>query len=72
MCKALECDDPDNLEPVDAEKAAHDKQAVSTVRSEAVLIAKTEFGMELNSEEAQTAVGLLPKVWLTPRIRESC
>ena len=63
MCDALEHGDPDDLEPVDAEKTAHDKQAVTTVRTEAVSIAKTKFGIELNSDEAQTVVGLFPKVW---------
>lgn len=67
MCEALECEDPDGVEPLDADKVAHDKQAVSTVRTEAVLIAKTEFGLELNADEAQTAVGLFPKVWPLPR-----
>ena len=70
MCEALEHEDPDDPEPVDAEKAIYDKQAVLTVRTEAVSIAKTEFGMELNSDEAQTAVGLLPKVWLVLYVRE--
>lgn len=64
MCEALEHGDLDDLEPVDTEKAAHDKQAVATVRTEAVSIAKTEFGIELNPDEAQAAVGLFPKVWL--------
>jgi len=70
MCEALECEDLDDPEPVDAEKAAHDKQAVLTVQTEAVLMAKTKFGMELDSDEAQTAVGLLPKVWLVFDARE--
>jgi hypothetical protein len=69
MCEVLECLDPDNLDSVDADKAAYDKQAVATVRSEAVAIAKTKFGMELGSDEAQTAVGLFPKVWLVLRLR---
>ena len=70
MCEALEYEDLDDPEPVDAEKVAHDKQAVLTVQTEAVLIAKTEFGMELDSDEAQTAVGLLLKVWSILDARE--
>jgi len=62
MCEVLENEDPDDHESVDPEKNAHDKQAVATVRTEAVAIAKTRFRMELDSDEAQTAVGLLPKV----------
>ena len=62
MCEALEYEDPDDLEPVDADKTAHDKQAVATVRTEAVSIAKTKYNIELNTDEAQTAVGLFPKV----------
>lgn len=64
ICEALENDDPDDLEPVDADKANHDKRAVSTVRTEAVSLAKTVFGLELDSDEARTAVGLFPKVQL--------
>ena len=69
MCEALEYEDPDDSKLVDADKTAHDKQAVTTVRTEAVLIAKTKFNMELNSEEAQTAVGLFPKVWIALHLR---
>lgn len=63
MFEELEHGNPDDLDQVDLEKSAHDKQAVATVRTEAVSIAKTEFGMELDSDEAQTAIGLFPKVW---------
>lgn len=62
MCAVFESADLDDAETVDADKAVHDKQAVANVRTEAVAIAKTEFNMELNSEEGQTALGLFPKV----------
>ena len=62
MCAALESADIEDVEDVDADKATHDKQAVATVRTEAVAIAKSKYKMELNSEEAQTALGLFPKV----------
>ena len=65
MCAALESADIEDVEDVDADKATHDKQAVATVRIEAVAIAKSKYKMELNSEEAQTALGLFPKVWFT-------
>ena len=62
MCAALEDADLEDVEAVDLDKAVHDKQAVATVQTEAVTIAKVKYKMELNSEEAQTAVGLFPKV----------
>jgi len=61
MCEMLENPDPD-VEPIDADKAAYDKEAVSNVRTAAVAIAKTQFKMELTADEAQTALGLFPKV----------
>ena len=42
MCAALEGADLDDTETVDADKAIHDKQAVATVRTEAVAIAKAK------------------------------
>lgn len=72
MCEALEYEDPDDLEPVDADKTAHDKQAVATVRTEAVSIAKTKFNIELDTDEAQTAVGLFPKVFLAVHLKNFC
>ena len=65
MCAALEGVDPDDVEGIDLGKSDHDKQAVAGVRTEAVAIAKTKYKLELNSEEAQTALGLFPKVWFT-------
>jgi hypothetical protein len=63
MCETLEDADVDNAESVDADKGAYDKEAVSTVRTEAVKIAKAKFHLELSADEAQTALGLFPKVW---------
>ena len=62
MCAALEDADLEDVKAVGLDKAVHDKQAVATVRTEAVTIAKVKYKMELNSEEAQMAVGLFPKV----------
>jgi len=62
ICAGLEGAELDDIEGVDADKAIHDKQAVATVWSEAVAIAKTKYKMELTSDEAQTALGLFPKV----------
>lgn len=62
MCEALENMDPEDTELVDADKSAYDKEAISKVRTEAVRIARTEFQLELSSGEAQTALGLFPKV----------
>jgi hypothetical protein len=62
MLAALEGAELDDVEPVDAEKITHNKQAIATVRTGAVAIAKTKYKMELNPEEAQTALGLFPKV----------
>lgn len=61
MCEVLEYEDPDDLEPVDVDKTAHDKQAVTTTQTQAVSIAKVKFNMELDANEAQTVVGLPPK-----------
>ena len=65
MCVALEAADLDDVEGIDPGKSDHDKQAVASVRTEAVAIAKTKYKLELDSEEAQTALGLFPKVWFT-------
>lgn len=64
MCVALEGADPDDAEGADIDKTIHNKQAVASVRTEVVAIAKIKYKMELNSEEAQTALGLFPKVCL--------
>ena len=64
MCAALEGVDLDDAEGADIDKTIHDKQAVASVRTKAVAIAKIKYKMELNSEEAQTALGLFPKVCL--------
>ena len=62
MCEILENTDPDDVEPIDGDKTAYDKEAVSNVRTAAVAVAKTKFKMELTTDEAQTALGLFPKV----------
>lgn len=64
MCAALDSIDPDEADPVDVDKSAHDKRAVASVRTEAVRIAKVDYKMDLDSDEATTALGLFPKVWL--------
>ena len=62
MCAVLNSIDPDDTDPVDAEKSAHDKHAVASVWTEAVQIAKVKHKTELNSDEAQTALGSFLKV----------
>ena len=49
MCEALELEDQDDPELVDPDKVTHNQQAVSTIHTEAVAIAKTKFKLELNS-----------------------
>ena len=71
MCEELEFEDQDDTEVVDVEKVAHDKQAVASVRTEAVLIAKTKFRIELDSDEANAALGLFPKVWFSLYLRDT-
>ena len=62
MCKVLENTDPDDVEPIDGDKTAYDKEAVLNVQTAAVAVAKTKFKMELTTDEAQTALRMFPKV----------
>ena len=45
MCETLENTDPDDVELIDVDKAAYDKEAVLNVWSAAVATAKVKFRM---------------------------
>ena len=62
MCEILENTDLDDVEPIDGDKTAYNKEAVLNIWTAAMAVAKTKFKMELTMDEAQTTLRLFPKV----------
>ena len=62
MCEMLENTDLDDVEPIDGDKTAYNKEAVLNIWTAAMAVAKTKFKTELTMDEAQTTLGLFPMV----------